>query len=302
MNLASLDLNLILVFDAVMRERNVTRAGERIGLSQPAVSNALNRLRYHLKDDLFIRSPEGMKATPRALELAEPIRRALHRLEVALDPVDFDPKTSQRTFRIVTSDYASTVLMPVIVRDLWKTAPHINLRLISETATTELLELLDTQEADFALSTAAEMPDRFNQSVLIDDNYVLLMRKGHELAKGKLTLKRFAGVNHLLVSPRGNNVGFVDDALAKKGLTRRVAMSVPRFSQAPGILATTDMVLTVPHRLAERYAPVFNLVERPAPIKGPPSFSRWKLIWHERLASHPANQWFQDMIEGLFLK
>ncbi len=301
MNLAGIDLNLILVFDAVMRERNVTRAGERIGLSQPAVSNALNRLRHHLKDDLFIRSPDGMKATPRAHELAEPVRRALHRLEVALDPVAFDPAISDRVFRIVTSDYASTVLMPDIVRHVWDVAPQVDLRLISETVTAELLELLDSQEADFALTTAAKLPERFHHVELIDDHYVLLMGKGHELAYGKITLERFASFNHLLISPRGDNHGFVDDALAREGLHRRVAMSVPRFSQAPGILAASDMVLTAPHRLAERYAPMFDLVERPAPIQGPPSYSRWKLIWHERLASHPANQWFREMVEELFV-
>ncbi len=297
MNLASIDLNLLLVFDAVMRERNVTRAGERIGLSQPAVSNALGRLRYHLKDELFIRSPEGMKATPRALELAEPVREALHHLEEALDPASFDPATSTRSFRIAAIDYALAVLVPIVVDRFAQHAPAIDLRFLPVLG--PVLPQLDAHEVDFAITLVPDLPERFDSFVLGEDDYVILMRMGHPLATGEITLERFAAANHLLVSARGDDRGFVDEALEKKGLKRRVAMSVPQFSVTPSIIAASDMVLTAPRRLAQTFAQAYDLCLRPAPVPGPPLFSKSQLIWHRRLASHPAHDWFREEIRAL---
>ncbi|WP_306251737.1 LysR family transcriptional regulator [Parvularcula sp. IMCC14364] len=286
-----MDLNLLLVFDAVMRERNVTRAADTIGLSQPAVSNALSRLRHHLKDELFLRSPEGMKATPRALELAEPVRTALHNLEEVLDPPQFDPATSDRSFKLAAVDYATSVILPRIVDQLTERAPGINLRMLPPD---EALEALDSHNADFALIPMPNPPERFEFETLGGETFVLLMRAGHPLASGKLTLERFVSYPHLLVSVRGEATGFVDDALKEHGLTRRVAMTVPQFSMTPQILAATDMVLTVPKGLADTYGPAYNLVQRPALVTGPAQFGTLQLIWHRRLASHPAYHWFRQ--------
>jgi DNA-binding transcriptional LysR family regulator len=301
MNLASLDLNLLLVFDAIMQERHVTRAGDRIGLSQPAMSNALNRLRHHLKDELFVRASDGMRPTARALELAAPVRGALQDLEMALDPAEFDPLTAVRQFSIGTNDYAVSILMPAVSARLQTEAPGVSLRLLPSAGRT--FEMLDAQEIDFGLSAFDTLPERFGALPLIDDTYVLMMRRGHPLATGDLDLATYAGARHMLMSPRGDAHGFVDNALAESGLTRRIAITINSFSSAPMLLAATDLILTSPRKIADRFAPLYGLATRPAPFTGPREFSTATLIWHQRLASHPAFAWFRgflaDVAHGL---
>ncbi|MEM7751102.1 MAG: LysR family transcriptional regulator [Pseudomonadota bacterium] len=297
MNLAGIDLNLLLVFDAVMAERHVTRAGDKIGMSQPAMSNALNRLRHHLKDELFVRGSDGMRPTPRAVELAAPIRAALHSLEAALDPADFDPGSAKRMFSIGTNDYGVTTLMPEVARRLEVEAPGINIRLVLSAGHT--FEMLDAQELDFGLSAFGEIPERFGSKLLIEDTYVLMLRKGHPLAKGKLTLAKYAVARHMLMSPRGDPNGFVDRALVEHGLTRQVAMTINSFSSAPLLLANSDLILTAPKRIADTYAPLYDIVTRPAPFSGPRSYASATLVWHARLGSHPAHVWFRDLLADI---
>ncbi|MEM9669486.1 MAG: LysR family transcriptional regulator [Pseudomonadota bacterium] len=296
MNLAGLDLNLLLVFDAVMRTRNVTRAGFEIGMSQPAVSKALGRLRYHLKDNLFIRSSEGMRATPRALELAGPIRNALMELETALDPTEFDPASSTRTFSIVANDYVTGVLMPTIMDLFIERAPRTNWRFRPTTGRS--LEMLDGQEADFAMTPlpVLELPERFGSFEIMSESFAVIMRRGHELTTGELTLERYVSAPHLLVTIRGDDRGFIDDALEAQGLARRVSMTINHFTVGPPIVAASNMIQTVPKRLAELYAPVHDLVVRESPLKGPEWLMRFYLIWNKKLATHPAHDWFRQTI------
>ncbi|MEO0883624.1 MAG: LysR family transcriptional regulator [Pseudomonadota bacterium] len=292
-----MDLNLLLVFDAVMRTRNVTRAGFEIGLSQPAVSKALGRLRYHLKDDLFVRSVEGMKATPRALELAGPIRNALLELETALDPTEFNPATSNRTFSIVANDYVTGVLMPTMMDRFMRESPRLNWRFLPTTGRS--LNMLDGQEVDFAMTpiVMADVPDRFGSFEIVSESFAIIMRRGHELATGDLTLERYASASHLLVTIRGDDRGYIDDALESHGLTRRVAMTINHFTVGPPIVAVSNMIQTVPKRLAELYAPVHDLVVRDSPLQGPDSLMRFYLIWNKKLATHPAHDWFRRIIK-----
>lgn len=294
MNLASIDLNLLKVFDAVMTERNVTRAGQKIGMSQPAMSNALNRLRHHLKDDLFIRGPEGMRPTPRARDLAEPVRSALHMIELSFSPAEFDPATASLTIAIGTNDYVVATLLPAISKELELTAPGVNLCIIPSSGRT--FEMLDMQEIDFGISAFGQIPERFESALLNDDKYVLIMRSGHPLAKCKLTLAKYAAARHMLVSPRGHASGFVDTELQAHGLTRQIAVTVNSISTAPALLTGSDLILAAPSRIAEIFAPVYGLVTRPAPIPGPPEYSTATLVWHERLANHPAHIWFRDLV------
>ncbi len=294
MNLAAIDLNLLLVFDAVMRERHVTRAGDKIGMSQPAMSNALNRLRHHLKDDLFIRGPDGMQPTPRALEVAGPIRDALERIEIALDQSSFDPKTAHRRFLIGTNDYFVTTLLPHLVQHLQQSAPGIDLCLVPSAGRT--LQLLDAGELDFGIAAFGEIPERFGTESLIEDSYVLMMRKGHPLSKGRLSIPRYAAARHLLMSPRGDPSGFVDRALLEHGLTRQIAVTINSFSSAPALLASSDLVLTAPKRIADTFAPLYDIATRPAPFAGPREYATATLVWHNRLASHPAHEWFRTTI------
>lgn len=294
MNLAGIDLNLMLVFDAVMAERHVTKAGTKIGLSQPAVSNALNRLRYHLKDELFIRGPEGMRPTPRAEELAAPIRTALSELETALDPAVFDPATARRTFHIATSDYVVAVLIAPLMKHLSRHAPGIDLRLLPSAG--RIPEMLDAQDIDYAISAFGPMPERFEKLRLFETDYVCLMREGHPLSTQPMTVKTYAEADHVLVTPRGDAVGFVDEVLAEKGLSRRVALTINQFAVAPAVVANSDLILTLPSRIADVYAVPFKLILQPCPLPAPPSYGNSTMIWHHKLAQHPAHLWFRKTV------
>lgn len=297
MNVSALDLNLLRVFDAVMAEGNVTRAAERLFLSQPATSHALGRLRHLLKDDLFVKVPGGVRPTPRAVELAEPIHEALATLERALNPPQFDPAASTRIIRLATHDYFTTLLMGDVASYLAEHAPGISLRLHPTSG--RALEMLDQQEVDMAISAFGELPERFARAELFRDRYVCLVRRGHPLAKGRLSVERFAAARHLLVSPRGDERGFVDTELAGQGLTRQVAMIINQFAPAGRIVAGSDLVLTASERLAAMLVSEHDLVELPYPLDTPAAFSSSEVVWHRRLGEHPALAWFRDLLVGL---
>lgn len=297
MNLRRIDLNLLVIFDALIEERNVTRAAQRVALSQPAFSNALSRLRHYLKDDLFIRRPDGMMPTPRALELAPQIRAALLGIETALERQDFDPAASTRSFTLQTSDYLVSTLLPSLMKRLNQIAPGINVRIVPPNERT--FEMLDARAIDFALGGFGEPPARFDVVTVNDNQFVCMMNGGHALTRGRLDLKRYAAAKHLLITPRGDPVGFVDTALAEQGLSRRIALTVNHFSVVPAIIAETDLIVTLPKRIAERYAPRYGLKLRPSPVPTAAVYSHIRLIWHRQLGQHPAFQWFRQLILDL---
>lgn len=294
MNLRSLDLNLLTVFDAVYAERNVTRAAKRVGLSQPAVSNALSRLRGHLKDELFLRGPEGLRPTPRAMELADPIRSILVELERVLNPVAFDPATSSRTFRIAAVDYFTVVIAPSLLKIVTVEAPGVRVQIVPSVG--HSFEALDRGEIDFASAAFGDPPERFGHVPLIEDSYSCLVRKEHRLTSHRLTLKRYAAASHILMSPSGDARGFVDDSLMEFGLTRHVAMVVSHFAAAPPIVAESDLILTAPTRVLRRLLNDRLRILK-SPVQTPPAFRCLDLIWHDRLARHPALDWFRAAIE-----
>ena len=185
MNIALVDLNLLIVFDAVMREKHVTRAAKRIGMTQPAVSNALNRLRYIAKDDLFIRSPAGVVPTARALELSPPIRQAINLVENAFDPTTFDPKSSNDVFNIAISNYTASILFPSLAQLLEKEAPNINVR-SKQLGDVDLLKELEAANIDFIIAgQQLEETENFVSVPLYDEDFVCVLRKRHPLAKKK---------------------------------------------------------------------------------------------------------------------
>jgi len=298
MNLAGIDLNLLLVFDAIMTERHVTRAGDKISMSQPAMSNALKRLRGRLKDELFVRGPDGMQPTARAFELAVPIRDVLQTLEVTLEPNTFDPLSAKRLFSIGTNDYCVSTIVPKLVERLEKEAPGINIKLRSSVG--ETLNLLNTQTIDFGISAIGAIPEQYGSKTLIEDTYILLMRKGHPLATRDVSIDEFTKARHIVISPKGDPSGFVDIELEKQGLSRQVAITINNFSSAPAILTSSDLVLTAPQRIAEAFAPHYSLITKSMPFlaefKSPKEFASIKLIWHKKLANHPAHQWFKQTI------
>ncbi len=293
MNLANVDLNLLVVFDALMEERSVTRAGRRIGMTQPAVSNALNRLRHLVKDDLFLRGPKGMRPTPRALELAGPVRQALAQVEWALEPVAFDPATAYNTFRLAMADYAASLILPPLAHRLEREAPGVDIRVrINDNVSAP--GLLDRNEIDFAIGYHTEWPERFGGQVLFTETYVCVMRRGHPLARDTITLEEFAAARHLLITLTGEATGFVDRLLKKRGLKRRVAMTANQFLVAPLIIQKSDMIMTLALRTAERYAEVNDLHIVPVPLEPDPI--DLTLLWHKELIRHPAHEWMRALL------
>ena len=295
MNLRSLDLNLLVVFDAVFRERNITKAGAKIGLSQSSVSNALTRLRGHLNDELFLRGSGTMRPTPRAFELAEPIRATLVALEQTLDPKKFDPANEKRIFTIAAVDYFSVVMAPALARFLSENAPGVNIIILPGASNPQ--ELLDQGEADFAAGVFEDLPDRFAAETLIEDSYACVVNAEHPFAGTTPTIEQYVAARHLVINANGIARGFVDDDLQKLGLTRRVVMTVGSFSIAPAIIEASDYVLTAPLKIIQSYTSKKYYVF-PCPVVSLPKMRQMDLIWHKRLSVHPAQQWFrQAMIE-----
>jgi DNA-binding transcriptional LysR family regulator len=180
-NLGAIDLNLLVVFDAVMRERNVTRAGQRLGLSQPAMSHALDRLRHMLKDELFVRSPKGMLPTPRAEQITLPVRQALDNLQHSLEPPEFNPSEAERTFRIAADSYAAMVLVPPAAIRLAKAAPRVTLA-FRPSGTLDIADLLDRGQLDLAIGSFAQKGERFSRRQLLQDTFVAVLRSNHPAA------------------------------------------------------------------------------------------------------------------------
>ena len=210
MNLAGVDLNLLVVFDALMVERNTTRAGDRIGMSQPAVSKALNRLRHLCKDDLFIRCAEGMKPTPRAIELAAPVQQALQELSNALEPNVFDPATEKRIFRIMTNDLIARLMMPMVMARLDRVAPNIEIHLIPEVSNS--LGRVEKNEVDLALISQVPIGDQFESRILIEGSEsVILMREGHPLSEGELTIDRILTARQVVVTTADSEDSVIDN-------------------------------------------------------------------------------------------
>jgi DNA-binding transcriptional LysR family regulator len=292
MNLAAFDLNLLLVFDAVMQDRSVTRAGGRIGLSQPAMSHALNRLRYMLKDELFIRTPGGMKPTPRAEQLALPVRNALNEMQLALEPETFIPAEADRRFALAVNNYAAVVLAPPLVAAVSAAAPAVRLDL-RPSGTLDIVAHLDRGDVDLALGGTESPGERFATAALLEDPFVMVMRRGHPASQRKLSAAAFAALPHLEISSSREDTGFIDRWLGESGFVRRIALRTPYLSAAP-ILAQSDLVATLSRRIAQEFVRNHPLELRKPPYDSPRV--RTLMLWHRRLDRHPAHRWLRDVI------
>ena len=293
MNWGAFDLNLLIVFDAVMQERNVTRAGDRIGLSQPAVSHALGRLRHMLKDELFIRTPKGMVPTPRAEQLAEPLRRALSDMQLALEPEAFVPREANRRFDIAVSNYAAVLLAPSIVTAVVSSAPGVGLDL-HPSGLRDIPALLDRGEHDLAVGGYDDIGERFAYAPLLEDSFVVAMRRDHPALRRALTLEVLAGLPHLEISSSDEDSSFIDHRLGERGLGRNVAHRAPRLSAA-AILAATDMVSVLSRGLAEHWKRTYGLSSCELPYASPAI--RIGMLWHRRLDGQPAHRWLRGVIQ-----
>jgi DNA-binding transcriptional LysR family regulator len=292
MNWRSLDLNLLVVFDAIMRERSVTRAGRRIGLSQPAMSHALNRLRHMLKDELFVRTPDGMTPTPRAEMLAQPLRNALSEMQLALEPVVFDPAASDRGFAIAVNNYAAVVLVPALVAAVSAAAPAVRLDL-RPTGTLDITERLDRGELDLAIGGLVSPGERFAALSLMEDPFVLVTRRGHPAYRRKLTENALAALPYLEISSSGEDTSFLDRWLAERGLARRIALRAPYLSAAR-ILAQSDLVAMLSRGIARQFVRNHPLEVREPLCDSP--LVRTAMLWHRRLDGHPAHSWLRGLV------
>ena len=300
MNIALVDLNLLIVFDAVIREKHVTRAAKRIGMTQPAVSNALNRLRHLAKDDLFIRTSDGVVPTARAIELGPPIREAINLVENAFDPTSFDPNNSNDTFNIAISNYTASIIFPELAKQLSIKAPNINIR-SKQLGDVDLLKELESANIDFIIAGQQLVEgDNFLSSPLYDEDFVCVIRNNHpKIKKDTITLKEFAEAKHLMVTTTGKAFGFVDYLLAAKKMKREVQMTVNQFLVAPNIIRNSDMILTVSRRVAEKFK-LERVKILPLPLLADPL--KLKLVWHKRADSNPGHKWIREEIINISKK
>jgi DNA-binding transcriptional LysR family regulator len=297
-NLQALDLNLLRVFDAVLHERGVTPAAARLGLTQPAVSNALARLRALFGDPLFVRTPAGMDATPFARELAEPVRQALALLEAALaHGPGFDPATSTRAFRFYMSDLGQIEFLPPLVERVQRAAPGVRL----EAAAADLEHIADalgTGALDLAIGFLPALGPPIGRRALFRDPYVCLMRIDHPAIGAKLTKKKFVEASHVLVTYRGGGHRVIEEALERAGVGRRIALRVPHFTVVPMVLERTDLILTLPARVARVYERQGKFKSLPPPVPMPPA--EVAVHWHERFEADPGNRWLREQVIALF--
>lgn len=247
MNLHGIDLNLLVAFDALMTERSVTRAGTRIGRTQPAMSAALSRLRSLLADELFVRGPAGLQPTPRALDLAEPLGHALAQIQRTLEFTQaFDPRSSSASFSLGLSDHPTFVLLPRLIERLQQVAPAVTLRIRNFTARDEAVAMLDAGGVDLTVSVPPTTTmGRILTRALFKEQFVCIVRRDHPARDAELNLETFLSLSHLLVSPEGDRFGYVDAALAKQGLKRRLALTLPQMYAVPMLIARSNMISTV---------------------------------------------------------
>lgn len=293
-DLRGLDLNLLLALHALLAERHVTRAAQRIGLSQSAMSHALSRLRDLFADPLLVRSSQGMVLTPRAENLTAPLRQTLLGIEQMLRPPVFEPKIAQGTIRLVTSDYATTVILPSVLKRLSVEAPDLKLECHHWSNNT----LSELKAGSFDLALGGQNPpeaSEFNCQKLFVEDFALVVRADHPLTSSELTLDSYIAWPHALISVTDGR-GYVDRVLAQQGVKRRIRLKLPHFLAAPLIVAQTELVLTLPRRLATLFASFADLQVLEPPIQLE-EFD-YILLWHSRQDSDPLHFW----LRGLFVE
>lgn len=297
--LRSFDMNLLLAFDLLMKELNVSRAAEKMFISQSAMSHILQRLRQQLDDPLLVKTPAGMKPTERALALVEPVGAVLREVEMLIrTPEQFDPATSQRRFVIAATDYIEVLLVSKLVQRISSQAPGIDIQ-FKRTSTLFPAAPLEQGETDILLGFEVMLnpPKHFNCEKLFNDCFVCVSRVGHPEVTPELSLEEYIALPHILVSRVGSNSGQVDAWLAEHGRERRVALTVSHFLSAPLIVSNTDLVLAFPKRTAELFAQMIPLQIVPLPIDLP--YYDSVMVWHPLQDKEPAHCWLREQIRAV---
>src|SRR3954468_10527446 len=293
MNWRMLDLNLLVVFDAVVQERSATRAAAKLNMTQPAISHALARLRSTLRDDLFVRTPDGMEPTPYAERLVGPVRTALENLHTALDgAASFDPETAERGFAVAMDNRAVVLLAAPLAAAVGEQAPHVQLD-IRPSGTLKLPELLDRGELDLAVGGLAAPAERFSDRRLFNNDFVAVVRRRHPAAiDGTISLRALGGYPHLILSSTGEETDFVDAHLARHNLSRRVTLRAPLLAAAT--LAQSEMIAVLSESTARTFADSAPLEMLTLPFPSPQLMT--EMMWHRRVDSVPAHQWLRGLI------
>jgi len=298
MELSDIDLNQLVLFQQLMVDRHVSKAAENLGLTQPAVSNTLAKLRRQFGDDLFVRTPTGMMPTPFAEQLAEPIGYALGMIHSGLNQHSrFDPASVRRSVTIGMTDIGEIVFLPALVERLRQEAPGVSLSTV-RTTTTNLRDDMEAGKVDLAIGPLPQLKAGFFQRRLFRQRYVCLFRKGHSLDRKRLTLADFKAAEHLVIVSAGTGHGKVDELIRRAGVERSVRLTVPHFVSVGHLLRRTDMVATVTERLAESLVEPFDLTFRPHPIDLPEIAIN--VFWHAKVHRSPAHQWLRSVVFDLF--
>lgn len=298
MELQDIDLNLLVLFNQLLVERRVSRVAENLGITQPAVSNALARLRKLLGDELFLRTPSGMEPTPYADQLAESVTYALGMIHSALNQRStFDPSTSSRSFTVGMTDIGEIYFLPPLMEKLRRDAPGVSLSTVRNTAV-NLKDEMEAGKVDLAIGLLPQLKGGFFQRRLFRQRYVCLFRQGHKLDKKKISLADFSSAQHLVVISPGTGHGKVDELLKRSGIDRDVRLTVPHFVGVGHILQSSDLVATVPERLAQRLVEPFGLTAVAHPAKLPEVAIN--VFWHAKFHKAPANQWLRSLVFDTF--
>ena len=288
----STDLSLLVPLDALLQEASVTNAARRVGLSTPAMSHALARIRERLGDPILVRAGRGMVLTPRAIALKPQVHAAVADARRALEPARaFVPGELARTFVVHATDYVLTVLGVAVDALLREQAPRACLRFVPNTP--DDAALLRDQGSDLAVGIYGELPPEMRHRRLLTDRFVGVVRKGHPLTRQRVTLEHFVRAPHVQVAPRGRPGGYLDDVLRERGLERTVARAVPYFVTALQLVAETDYVLTISERIARRYAAALGLELFEVPVKLEPY--ALSLVWHPRVDPDPAHRFLREV-------
>jgi DNA-binding transcriptional LysR family regulator len=293
--LRRLDGTLLLVFEETMATGKLSAAASRLGLTQSAISHALRRLRDVFGDELFVRLPHGVRPTARAEALRAPLAEVTRALAAAIQPARFDPRGGDRVFRIAAQDYTTAMFAAGLTNGLeLRSGPRFIFRsLVREAA----LAALRTAEVDVALGLFAARGEGFLAERLFEEDYLVVARAGHPALAEALTQDTYCSAGHVLVAPGGTLEGIVDRALAAAGRARRVVLSVPYFLAALAAVARTDLIATLPRRIAARHAPDFGLVTLPPPL--PIRRFSISMVWTRREGADPGHVWLRDRIKSV---
>jgi DNA-binding transcriptional LysR family regulator len=298
MELTDIDLNQLVLFQHLMVERKVSKVADKLGLTQPAVSNTLAKLRRQFGDELFLRTPAGMVPTPFAEQLAEPVGYALGMIHSGLNQqLRFEPASVKRAVTIGMTDIGEIVFLPALAERLRREAPGITLSTVRNTAV-NLRDDMESGKVDLAIGLLPQLKAGFFQRRLFRQRYVCVFRRGHALDKKRMTLADFRAAEHLVVVSAGTGHGKVDELIRRAGVDRTVRLTVPHFVGVGHILQSTDLVATVPERLARHLAQPFDLTWLAHPVALPEVTIN--AFWHAKVHRSPANQWLRGVVFELF--